>query len=151
MQVTKTSDSTKSPSKLRQTSVWHNWQGLAICLLVGLFTALPTLYLIANSFNLSGIGEGFRFGFDNWLELVNNRSVTRAINTSFLMSLRAPLGVIIAFVIAWMLVRVEIPGRKIIEYGLWFAFFLPTLPLTVGWILLLDPNYGSMISYKSQA
>ena len=117
-------------------------QGLALILLIGLFTALPTLYLIASSFNLAGIGESFRFGLDNWQELANNRSVMRAIDTSFLMSLRAPLGVAIAFVIAWLLVRIEIPGRQIIEYGLWFAFFLPTLPLTVGWILLLDPNYG---------
>ncbi|NDA46399.1 MAG: iron ABC transporter permease [Alphaproteobacteria bacterium] len=142
MKGSSTSDTVTSSAKLPQMPFWHNWQGLALCLLVGLFTALPTLYLIANSFNLSGIGEGFRFGFDNWQELAGDRSVTRAINTSFLMSLRAPLGVIIAFVIAWMLVRIEIPGHKIIEYGLWFAFFLPTLPLTVGWILLLDPNYG---------
>ena len=32
-----------------------------------------------------------------------------------------------------------VPGRSTIE---WLAFFLPTLPLTLGWILLLDRNYG---------
>lgn len=131
-----------TPSKLSPIQFSKNWQALAIILLVGVFTALPTLYLLVHSFNLAGIGESFRFGLDNWQDLASDRSVIRAINNSFLMSLRAPLGVAIAFIIAWMLVRVEIPGRQIIEYGLWFAFFLPTLPLTVGWILLLDPNYG---------
>ena len=35
-------------------------------------------------------------------------------------------------------------------YALWLAFFLPILPATLGWILLLDPNYGIINGYAEQ-
>lgn len=118
------------------------WWGLLLVLAVGLFTACPTLYLTINSFNIATPGNPFVFGFDTWRQVLTDPYVHESIGYTFLLSMRAPIGVTIAFVIAWLLVRIEIPGRKVIEYALWFAFFLPSLPLAVGWILLLDPNYG---------
>ncbi len=44
--------------------------------------------------------------------------------------------------IAWYLARNDVFGKRTIMYALWLAFFLPILPATLGWILLLDPNYG---------
>jgi iron(III) transport system permease protein len=131
-----------APPPGRQRPYGSVASGVALLLAVGLFTAMPTFYLLVGGFNVAGHGELFRLGLDNWREIAGDPSIERAVGYSFLMSLRAPLGVAIAFVIAWLLVRVEVPGRRFIEYGLWFAFFLPTLPLTIGWILLLDPNYG---------
>jgi iron(III) transport system permease protein len=32
--------------------------------------------------------------------------------------------------------------KGFIEMALWLGFFLPLLPITMGWILLLDPHYG---------
>ena len=46
------------------------------------------------------------------------------------------------FLIAWLLVRVEIPGNRFIELSFWFGFLLPAFPMMMGWILLLDANYG---------
>lgn len=34
------------------------------------------------------------------------------------------------------------PGGNAIEFFCWFAYFIPDFPLTLAWILLLDPNYG---------
>jgi iron(III) transport system permease protein len=116
--------------------------GLGLLLVVGLFTTLPTLVLVLGSFDVAPQGERFRWGWDNWQSVLSDPAIRRAMGYTFLLSLRAPIGVALAFIIAWLLVRIEIPGRRLIEYGLWFAFFLPTLPLAVGWILLLDPNYG---------
>ena len=116
--------------------------GLGLILLVGVFTALPTIYLTIGSFDVSGVAEPFQPGLDNWRNMATEPGIRRAIGNSLLLALRAPLGSAIALVIAWLLVRIEIPGRRLIEYGLWFAFFLPTLPLAIGWILLLDPNFG---------
>ncbi len=36
----------------------------------------------------------------------------------------------------------QVPGHAFIERALWFGFFLPVLPMTMGWILLLDSHYG---------
>jgi iron(III) transport system permease protein len=41
-----------------------------------------------------------------------------------------------------VLIRFEIPGRRFIELSLMFGFFLPSVPMMMGWILLLDKNYG---------
>ncbi len=132
----------RSPERVARRPLGRVGGGLALMLVVGAFTAAPTLFLLLGAFEVSSQGESIRFGLDNWRSIFTDASVARAVGYSFLMALRAPIGLTIAFVISWMLVRIEIPGRRFIEYGLWFAFFLPTLPLTVGWILLLDPNYG---------
>ena len=61
---------------------------------------------------------------------------------SLILTLRAPIGMAIAFLLAWFLVRVDMPGRKLIRYALWFAFFLPVLPMTFGWMMLIDEKHG---------
>ena len=50
--------------------------------------------------------------------------------------------VVVAFGIAWLLIRLEVPGRRFIEMSLWFGFVLPSVPMMLGWILLLDPHFG---------
>ncbi len=116
--------------------------GALLVAAVALLTALPTLYLTFNSFNVAKPGHSYVFGFGTWAAVMGDPAVHDSIGYTFLLSLRAPIGVAIAFVISWLLIRMDIPGRRTIEYALWFAFFLPSLPLAVGWILLLDPNYG---------
>ena len=32
--------------------------------------------------------------------------------------------------------------KGLLEFFFWLSFFLPALPETMGWILLLDPKYG---------
>jgi iron(III) transport system permease protein len=39
-------------------------------------------------------------------------------------------------------IRVRIPGGRYIEFAMWMSFFVPLLPVTLSWILLLDPHYG---------
>jgi len=44
--------------------------------------------------------------------------------------------------IAWLLARTDLPGRRWLEFAFWAAFFLPSFTVTLSWILLLDPEYG---------
>ena len=48
----------------------------------------------------------------------------------------------VAFFIAWILARTNIPFSRWIEFGFWILFFLPSLGVTTGWLLLFDPDYG---------
>jgi iron(III) transport system permease protein len=100
------------------------------------------LYVLLDSFNVAGTGEPFRLGLKGWSELFASSKTLSSIGYSFLLSIRIPIGIVIAFVIAWLLVRVQIPGHRFIEHALWFGFFLPVLPMSMGWVLLLDSNYG---------
>src|SRR5207245_11014928 len=38
--------------------------------------------------------------------------------------------------------RTDLPMKGLLEFFFWLSFFLPALPETMGWILLLDPKYG---------
>lgn len=116
--------------------------GLALIAVVGALTAAPVLYVLIDSFNVSAAGEPFRFGLTGWAQIFASPKTLSSIGYSFLLSIRIPIGIAVAFVIAWLLVRVQIPGHRFIEHALWFGFFLPVLPMSMGWVLLLDSNYG---------
>jgi iron(III) transport system permease protein len=115
--------------------------GAAIVVLVGIFTVLPIGFVVAGSFDTGGT-SGWHWGFGAWTEAFSNPRTLGAIGYSMLLAMRAPVGAIIGFVIAWLLVRVQIPARSAIEFALWVAFFLPALPVTIGWTLVLDGKYG---------
>jgi iron(III) transport system permease protein len=117
---------------------------LGALFLAGLATVTVGLvaYVIVTSFDTSAIGDPFRFGLEGWHEIFSSPRTGRSIVTSFVLSVRVPIGICIAFVIAWLLTRVRIPGARLIEILLWFGFVLPSVPMILGWILLLDSHYG---------
>jgi iron(III) transport system permease protein len=121
----------------------NRWLGIALVLLVALVTVLPIAFVVANSFNVARPGQPWTFGLAGWQDaLFGNARTLAAIGYSFLFAMRAPLAVALAFLIAWLLIRVQVPGRDAIEVVLWLSFFLPALPMTLAWLLLLDQNYG---------
>lgn len=116
--------------------------GGALLIIIGCLTFAPVVYVLVSSFDVSGLSESYRFGLEGWQDAFSNPKTLSSIGYSFLLSIRIPIAIAAAFPIAWLLVRVQIPGRHFIERSLWFGFFLPTIPLTMGWILLLDRHYG---------
>ncbi len=116
--------------------------GAILLCVIGIFTVAPVVYVLLSSFNVAAFHEPYRFGLTGWQEVFSSGKTLSAIGYSFLLSIRIPIAVVIAFMIAWLLIRVQIPGSRFIEHALWFGFFLPALPITMGWILLLDENYG---------
>jgi iron(III) transport system permease protein len=116
--------------------------GVLLLIIIGAGTAVPVFYILINSFNVADPGQAFRFSLEGWREVLTQPKTLTAIGYSFLLSIRIPIAIAVAVILAWVLIRLQIPGRKFIESVLWFAFFLPSLPLTMGWILLLDQNYG---------
>jgi iron(III) transport system permease protein len=116
--------------------------GIGTFFFVALFAATPLAFVIINSFNVSSPGYPFAAGLEGWREAFADGRSLKSIGYSFLLSIRSFIGVACAFAISWLLVRIRIPGHSVIEFFLWVAFFLPTLPLTLGWVLLLEPNYG---------
>jgi iron(III) transport system permease protein len=117
-------------------------QGTGIILLVSLVTLGPVVYLFVASFDVSAIGAGYKFGLDGWSEVIASSRTVRSIVSSFILSIRVPVAIVVAFGIAWLLIRLEVPGRYFIEMSLWFGFVLPSVPMMLGWILLLDPHFG---------
>lgn len=110
--------------------------------LLAAVTAGPVVYVLFRSFDVSGQAESFRYGLDGWSSFFTNQENWRAFFNSILLALRVPMGVVVAVLAAWLIVRVRVPGRRYFEFLFWFVFFVPTVPLTTGWILLLDGSNG---------
>src|SRR5207244_2624530 len=98
--------------------------GLVIVAAVTIFTVLPVGFVFIGSFNTSGTGQGWRWGFSAWQQAFTTPRTLQSIGASFVLAMRAPIAVMIGFFISWLLVRVRIPGRSIIEFALWASFFL---------------------------
>ena len=111
---------------------WQLFFGMAALALVALTTVAPVLVVIAGALDSN-------VWYQTYVENPVNRS---ALGYSFLLALRAPVAAIIGFLIAWLLIRVRLPGGRFIEFCLWVTFFVPLLPVTLSWILLLNPHYG---------
>ena len=116
--------------------------GVLLLLVVGVVAFLPVLYVLVSSFNIAPPHLPYQFSLDGWIEVYSNSKTWGSVLVTVILAARVPIAIVIAFVLCWLLVRVEIPGRRFIEMTLWFGFFLPGIPMTMGWILLLDANYG---------
>ena len=119
---------------------------MAVLLLVlGYFLIWPILLLLINSFNTATdwFVEPRQWGFLHWRSAFSQPGILGSIYNSFLiwlltMLVSFPIGVLIA----WTLARTRVPFSRSIEFLFWVAYMVPTLPTTIAWIGLLDPDIG---------
>lgn len=122
----------------RQTAILN-----AVLVSLGFVVLAPLTFLIANSFELARPGQPSVFGLDNWATALTEPGMREAIVNTVVRTLVAtgislPVGVLVA----WLLGRTDIPGKNWLDLLFWVTFFIPVLPITLGWILLLDPEFG---------
>jgi iron(III) transport system permease protein len=122
---------------------WGTALCVVILLVVGAAVLFPLFLILRQSFDVSKPGEAARFGLDGWAAIFSERGLRTAVNNTLLLSItRQALALPIAVGIAWLIARTDLPGSKWFEFGFWLSFFLPTLTVTLSWILVLDPDYG---------
>lgn len=118
---------------------------MIICgpLLLGLLIVLPIVMLVANSFNVAGAGRPAAFGLQNWTAAFADQATMSALLNSLALALtRTGISIPVGIAMTWLVARSDMPGRSGIELLSWLSIFTPILPLTLGWILLLDPRFG---------
>ena len=116
--------------------------GALFLLGIGAVTVAPVLYVLISSFDVAPTGSAYRFGLDGWKEVFSSERTWMSMVYTFILAVRVPIATVIAFAIAWLLVRVEVPGHRFLELAFWFGFLLPVFPMMMGWILLLDEHNG---------
>lgn len=110
---------------------------------VAFFVLYPIVLIVVNSFQVAKPGMPPLYGLDGWRAVLAEPGLRRAVyNTFSLLVVRQLLSFPIAIFIAWLLARTDLPGKSILEFMFWLSFFLPSLSVTLGWILILDPDYG---------
>jgi iron(III) transport system permease protein len=119
---------------------------LLMSLLLGVVAFLvlvPLFLMILNSFQVSDPGEPMIYGLQGWREAFSSPGILSAIYNTFSLAIaRQFIALILGIVLAWLLARTDIPLPGPLEFMFWLSFFLPALPVTIGWILLLDPKFG---------
>jgi iron(III) transport system permease protein len=114
-----------------------------VSLVLGLVVALPLVWLIVSSFDVAAPGQTARYGLQNWTTAFGDRSSLAALwNSLTLGFVRTVIALPIALLLTWLIARTDMPGRGTIEMLCWLSIFAPALPMTYGWILLLDPQFG---------
>jgi iron(III) transport system permease protein len=114
-----------------------------ILVLVAFVVLAPILFLVVNSFQLARPGGPATYGLQNWITALTEPGIVEAVlNTLSRTVLSVAISFPIAVVISWLLARSDIPGKPWLDLMFWMAFFMPVLPITLGWILLLDQEFG---------
>ncbi|MEX0801821.1 MAG: iron ABC transporter permease [Candidatus Binatia bacterium] len=132
-------------SLFRSTGRWE-MSSLVITLLlllVGFLVLTPLGLMIFNSFQTARPGEPIVYGLEGWYKAFTTPGIVNAMTNTFSLAItRQAIALVIGAFFAWLIARTDIPMRGTLEFFFWLSFFLPALPETMGWILLLDPKYG---------
>jgi iron(III) transport system permease protein len=104
----------------------------------------PLLILLLKSFETSLLdARTVTRGLDNWRAVFGETQMIDAIRNTITLALtRQVIALAIGVALAWVIARTNVPGRRWFELGFWGALFLPTLTVTLGWIVLFDGTNG---------
>jgi len=114
-----------------------------LLVVVGFLVLTPLCLMIFNSFQTARPGEAIVWGFEGWVKAFTTPGIVNAISNTFSLAItRQAIALLVGAFFAWLVARTDIPMKGSLEFFFWLSFFLPALPETMGWILLLDPKYG---------
>jgi iron(III) transport system permease protein len=121
-------------------------QAIIFAILLGLlvfFILYPVILIVVYSFHGGIPGEDIRFTLDGWRQALTEPNMRVSVfNTVKLLITVQLIALPIGVVVAWLLARTDIPGKRTLEFMFWISFFLPTLSMTMGWIMCFDKQYG---------
>jgi iron(III) transport system permease protein len=127
---------------------WLAIEPATICIavlfgVVAFLVLTPLLLLLVGSFQLARPGEAPVYGLAGWRRAFSDPSILQALwNTVSLAVVRQSIALAIGVPLSWLIARTDLPWKKALEFTFWISFFLPPLPVTLGWILLLDGKFG---------
>src|SRR5713226_8238909 len=116
---------------------------MAVLLAVVTYLVLTPLALtLLNSFQLARPGQPPVYSLAAWVRVFTDRSILSALaNTVALTLVRQPLSLVLGILFAWLIARTDLPSKSELEFMFWLSFFLPALPVTMGWMLLLGGKF----------
>ena len=110
---------------------------------VALLVLTPLFLLLVGSFQLARPGEVPVYGLNGWRRALTDPSIRQALwNTVSLAVVRQSIALVIGVILSWLIARTDLPWKRSLEFMFWISFFLPPLPVALGWILLLDGKFG---------
>src|SRR5687767_6384279 len=116
---------------------------ILLIVVVAFLVVTPLFLMILNSFQTARPGQPIVWGLEGWGKAFTTPGIVKAMTNTFTLAItRQAIALLIGAFFAWLIARTDIPMKGTLEFFFWLSFFLPALPETMGWILLLDPKYG---------
>ncbi|HEY7064144.1 MAG TPA: iron ABC transporter permease [Chloroflexota bacterium] len=141
-----TLETTRLPAVERPTGLRLGGSSLlctAGLVLLAFVVLAPIVFLVVNSFQLARPGGAVAYGLQNWVVALTEPGMLEAVGNTFSRTaVSLGLAFPVAVFVAWLLARTDLPGKNWLDLLFWMTFFMPILPITLGWILLLDPEFG---------
>ena len=110
---------------------------------LGFFVIYPLFLLVLNSFQISPPGEPARFSLDGWQRALSDPGTVEALwNSATLTGVRQLISLPLGILLAWFLARTDLPGKDWLQFLFWTSYFVPSLAVTQGMIMLFDPTFG---------
>jgi len=121
--------------------------GYGVATVAAVLVLYPVFYLLQAALD---VGEPqmrppTAYGFDNFAALLNYPQIMlNTLSVSFAATLMA---VVIGFIMAWILTRTNVPGRRIFEQLMAVPFYLTPLLGALAWSMLGSPESGFINQY----
>lgn len=131
------------PWRLRLETPGRSTLYSVLFVVVAGLVAAPVLFVVVGSFQLAGPGQPSVWGLDAWRITLANSDVWLSMwNSIRLYFATSMISWPTAILLAWIVGRTDIPKKNWIEFLFWLSFFLPSLSVVMGWIVLIDPSFG---------
>ncbi|MFC4242705.1 ABC transporter permease [Gryllotalpicola reticulitermitis] len=113
----------------------------AFWLLIIAILVVPILLFLAVAFSPALLDQGPQwFTLSAFQQALNGQLLTAFINSTVIGVVTAVVGTAVAFWLAWVVQRTDLPGRRLWT-GVVFALLLtPSYLIALGWMRLLEPN-----------
>src|SRR5262245_26902073 len=117
--------------------------GLTILLAsLSFFVLAPIYLLLISGVQVESGGNLADYSLAAWRGAFSEPGIANAfLNTLIVTALVQGISIPIAILIAWVIARTDMPGARLAELLFWVTFFIPTLAVTSGWILVWDPKF----------
>lgn len=136
-------------------SLAARWDGRTLLLslfvaFIALLVFTPLLFLLYGSIESLRPDGTAVYSLEGWRQAFDNPGIVGAIYNSFALAIaRQSIAIVIGIFLAWLIARTDVPLRGWLEFSFWLSYFIPSLPIALGWILLLDPKYGLINQWLS--
>src|SRR5882724_13648865 len=134
-----------SPVTTRLSSGWRTPQaliGAVVVLGAGLLVLYPVVYLLQAALNTGDpqARPPTSYGFDNFAGLLAYPQII--LNTLTVSLAATVMALILGFVMAWIITRTNVPGRRFFEQVMVVPYYLTPLLGALAWSLLGTPESG---------
>ena len=115
----------------------------ATALFLGFVVVFPSVILIISSFRSASFTDGgvqFSFTLGNYAAIFRDRTIVESIINSIKVVVPATVfGTIIGVFLAWVVVRTDIPGKRLWQILLLIPYVIPPFIGAISWTFLLGP------------